>query len=124
MFKLLLIAIGGAVGTLARYGTSTAMMPWSERFPWGTLTVNLVGCFIMGCLQGMFAERWMIRPEYQAAILVGFLGGLTTFSSYGWESFAFMQAGQFWRAGANILLNNVAGIVLVLLGYGLGAKWL
>ncbi len=121
MLKLLLIALGGALGTLARYGTGTLLRSVTERtaFPYGTLAVNLLGCLIIGYLQGLFADRWLVREEYRVAMLVGILGGFTTFSSYGWETTAMMQDGQMLRAGMNLLANNVLGIGLVMVGYAL-----
>jgi fluoride exporter len=125
MLKLLLIALGGAAGTLARYGTSTLLMRPSERaggFPLGTLAVNLIGCFVIGYLNGMFLERLIVRPEIRAMLLVGFLGGYTTFSTFGWETAGFLREGQYARAAVNLLVSNVIGVALVVLGYGLGRR--
>ena len=119
--QLLLIALGGALGTLARYATGSLLAVPTDRvgFPFGTLAVNLVGCFVMGVLQGMFFDR-LVQPQYRQAMLVGFLGGYTTFSSYGWETTAFLQDGQWARAALNVGANNVLGIPLVILGYSVG----
>jgi CrcB protein len=121
MNKLLLIAMGGAAGTLARYGTGSLLAVPTVRagFPFGTLAVNLAGCFVMGLLQGFFLDR-LVQPQYRQALLVGFLGGYTTFSSYGWETTAFLQDGQWARAAMNIGANNLLGIPLVIVGYFLG----
>lgn len=121
LLPLLLIAIGGALGTLARYATGSLLAVPSGRtgFPVGTLAVNLVGCFVMGVLQGIFVDR-LVQPQYRQAMLVGFLGGYTTFSSYGWETTAFLQDGQWARAALNIGANNFLGIPLVILGYFVG----
>ena len=80
MLKLLFIALGGAVGTLARYGTVTLLRSASERnsFPVGTLVVNLLGCLIIGYLHGLFADRWIVREDIRLALFVGFLGRYTT----------------------------------------------
>jgi CrcB protein len=122
--KLVLIAAGGAVGTLARYGTSSALIRVTERvgFPFGTLAVNLVGCFLIGYLNGLFLERLTVRPEYRLMLIVGFLGGYTTFSSFGWETASLLRDQQYARATVNLLVSNVLGIALVVLGYGLGRR--
>jgi CrcB protein len=124
MFKLLLIALGGAAGTLARYGTSSGLIRVTERygFPFGTLAVNLIGCFVIGYLNGLFYERLNIRPEYRLMLVVGFLGGYTTFSSFAWESASLLRDKQYGPALANLLVSNVLGVVLVVLGYGLGRR--
>jgi CrcB protein len=119
MWKLLLIAAGGAAGTLARYATYVALARLSDRtaFAWGTLAVNVVGCFAMGWLQGLFADRWPLRPEYRLALTVGFLGGCTTFSSFGWDVFTYLRGNDYWRAAAYVVANNVLGVAMVFVGY-------
>jgi CrcB protein len=118
--KWLLIAIGGAVGSIARYGTGTLLLRLTERtlFPWGTLAVNLLGCLLIGYLNGLLDDR-LIRPEYRFLLVVGVLGGYTTFSTFGWEAAAFLRDSQYARAVAYILANNVLGVFLVVLGYAL-----
>jgi CrcB protein len=121
MFKLLLIALGGAIGTLARYGTGAvlAIPTGRSEFPLGTLAVNLLGCLVMGLLQGVFSER-VVPQQYRQALLVGVLGGYTTFSSFGWDTTAFLNNRQWGLAALNIAANNAIGIPLVLAGYFLG----
>jgi fluoride exporter len=121
MLRILLVALGGMIGTLARYGTGVALRGAYERsgFPFATLAVNLAGCFAIGLLHGMFAERWPIREEYRIALVVGVLGGFTTFSSFGWDTAEMLREGQLLRAGANVIVQNVLGIALVFLGYAL-----
>src|SRR5688572_32906789 len=98
--RLLLIALGGAVGTLARDGVGAALAGPSQRggFAYGTLAVNLVGCFAIGLLSGWFADRWPVREEYRLALIVGVLGGFTTFSSFGWETAAMLREGRVLHA--------------------------
>ncbi|HEY7089918.1 MAG TPA: fluoride efflux transporter CrcB [Tepidisphaeraceae bacterium] len=121
IYKVVLIGVGGAVGTLARYGLGGAVHSAVSRsvFPFGTLIINLLGCLIMGYLQGLFVDRWILREDYRLALLVGFLGGFTTFSSYGWETTSMLQDHQFVRAGVNVLVSNVVGIGLVMAGFAL-----
>lgn len=121
MYKLLLIAVGGALGTLARYGTVEAVHRVVDRnaFPYGTVIVNLIGCFVIGYLQGLFLDRWTLRPEYRLMLLVGFLGGFTTFSSFGWDTMKLLQEQHYIRATVNVLASNVGGIALVIGGYAL-----
>jgi CrcB protein len=120
MTKWLLIAVGGAVGSLARYATSTLLVGPTDRtqFPWGTLAANLLGCLLIGYLNGLLSDR-LIRPEYRFLLVVGFLGGYTTFSTFGWETAAYLRDSQFARAAAYVLANNVVGVLLVMVGYAL-----
>jgi CrcB protein len=115
-----LIALGGAFGSVARYGTGTLLLRATEKslFPWGTLAVNLIGCLLIGYLNGLLDDR-LIRPEYRFLLVVGVLGGYTTFSTFGWEGAAFLREKQYLFAVLYILGNNVLGIALVMLGYGL-----
>jgi fluoride exporter len=118
MMNWLLIAIGGAVGSVARYGTYSLLLRATDRtqFPWGTLAANLLGCLLIGYINGLLSDR-LIRPEYRFLAVVGFLGGYTTFSTFGWETAAYLRDGQYARAAAYVLANNVGGMALVMVGY-------
>ena len=118
--KWLLIGLGGAFGSMARYGTGSLLLRLTERtlFPWGTLAVNLLGCLLIGYLNGLLDDR-LIRPEYRFLAVVGFLGGYTTFSTFGWETAAFLRERQFAAAAVYVLANNVLGVLLVVVGYAL-----
>jgi CrcB protein len=120
--RLLLIALGGAVGTLARYGVGAVLATPTQRsgFPYGTLAVNLVGCCAIGLLSGLFAERWPVREEYRLALIVGVLGGFTTFSSFGAETAAMLREGRVLHAGINVIVQNLLGVALVFAGYAIG----
>ena len=124
MYKLLLIALGGALGTLARYGTHVLAKGAGERlaFPVATLTVNLLGCLAIGYLQGALIERWPVREEYRLMLIVGFLGGFTTFSTFGWDTAQLLRDGQLARGMIYAVASNVLGIALVFAGYGL-SRW-
>lgn len=115
--KLLAIAIGGAAGSLLRYAVSTYTHRFADAgFPWGTLAVNLTGCFLIGFLWEVF-DRAAAGPEARALVFIGFLGGFTTFSSFGLETLNLMRDGEFKMAAINIAAQNVAGIALAAGGY-------
>ena len=121
--KWLLIACGGGAGAILRY----AMAGWGQRltsgvFPVGTLMVNTLGCLAIGFLASLFAGPLLIREEYRIAILVGFLGGFTTFSTYGYETFALLGDGDWWSAAVNILLSNVLGLLALWIGVRLAEQ--
>jgi CrcB protein len=120
MTKLLWIAGGGALGTVLRYLAAG----WGQRlvtgvFPLGTLLVNVTGCLAIGYLATLFAGPALVREEYRLALLVGFLGGFTTFSTFGFESFALLSDREWGLLGANVLLSNGLGLVAVWLGHRL-----
>jgi fluoride exporter len=118
--KFLLIALGGAIGSVARYGTGALLLRATEKtlFPWGTLAVNLIGCLLIGYINGLIDDR-ILRPEYRFLLVVGLLGGFTTFSAFGWESAAMVRHEQFVRMMLYVLASNLLGIALVLAGYGM-----
>ncbi|MEX2117965.1 MAG: fluoride efflux transporter CrcB [Pirellulales bacterium] len=123
MTKYLLIALGGAFGSVLRY----AMQGWFQRlsaggFPAGTLAVNLVGCLAIGFLSGWFPTV-LVRPEYRIGLLVGLLGGFTTFSAFGLETFNLANEGQFRMAAANVTLSCGLGFAAVWIGYRMAERW-
>ena len=119
--NLLLVGLGGGIGSVLRYLTSTGMMQlWGPRdFPLGTFTVNVVGCLIIGLLAGLMLSRQTLGPEFRLFFMVGILGGFTTFSSFGYESIQLLQDGQFLLMLANILLNVTIGLSACWLGLSL-----
>ena len=120
MLKLFLIAVGGGLGTLARYGvTGLAQRMTESHFPFGTLAVNLLGCFLIGGVSAFFAGPMAVREEYRWAITVGFLGGFTTFAAFGFETFALFENRHGGLALANLFLSNLGGILAVWAGYRL-----
>jgi CrcB protein len=121
--NLLLVALGGAFGSAARYALSTVVLRASgSLFPVGTFTVNLIGCIVFGVIVGAAEQRVALTPASRAFLLVGILGGFTTFSSYAFESFALIRDGQLFAASVNIVGQAVAGLAGVWLGITLGAR--
>ncbi|MBK1704098.1 fluoride efflux transporter CrcB [Halochromatium glycolicum] len=112
MLQILAIAGGGALGAVARFGLSNGVYRWLGRdFPWGTLTVNALGSFMMGLLFVLLLERGPLAPELRAAVIVGFLGAFTTFSTFSLETLVLVEQGELLRA----LLNILASVLICLL---------
>lgn len=125
MVKLLWIAVGGGVGSVLRY----LVAGWSQRlagesFPVGTMAVNVIGCLLIGILGAAFSGAVIIREEYRLAIMVGALGGFTTFSTFSFETLALINDGQFGRSMANVVLSVTLSMAAVWFGYRAAERWL
>jgi len=120
MSKLMLIALGGAAGSVLRYLVAGWMQKLIEApFPIGTLTVNVVGCLCIGVLAAIFAGPHLMREEYRLALTIGVLGGFTTFSTFGLETFEFINHRDWTRASINVVFSNGACLFAVWIGYRL-----
>lgn len=120
MGKLFLIGLAGFVGTLGRYGLSGVVARrYGETFPLGTLAVNLIGCFFVGLLFYLMQERFLVNQNVRTIILIGLLGGFTTFSSLGLQTFTLLQDGEFGLAALNLGTSNLIGLFMVWVGYTL-----
>ena len=118
MLRILLVGLAGLLGTLGRYWLAGAVTRRSgEAFPWGTLAVNLLGCFAAGLLFHFMQERQTFSETARAAVFVGLLGGFTTFSAYGLQTFALLREGRLGLAALNVVASNLLGLLLVLAGY-------
>jgi CrcB protein len=117
MNRYLLVMLGAALGGLARYVIGTAVMQrFAGRFPLGTLVVNVTGCFLIGILLPLLTERGEPRPNLRLLLVVGVLGGYTTFSSFAWESFQAIDEGSRWIGFANVALSVILGYLAVWCG--------
>ena len=118
MAKTIFVALAGLVGTLLRYWLSGFVArQYGETFPWGTMAVNLIGCFLAGAVFYLTQERFLVPPALRTIILIGFLGGFTTFSSYGLQTFTLLRDGEFGLAALNMAASNVFGLLMVWTGY-------
>jgi CrcB protein len=111
--RFMWVGIGGAVGSVLRY--LVGLWLGDARFPWGTLSVNIVGSFALGLLFALAPGRWPVAAT--TGISVGLIGGFTTFSTFAWETLATAQGGDHGRAGLYLLVSVVGGLVAALIGH-------
>lgn len=121
LLNILLVALGGAIGSVLRYLTTSGMHTLIDRnFPYGTLTVNIIGSWLMGFLAVLILERFAnISGELRSLILIGVLGGYTTFSSFSLETFNLLSNGQISKAMLNILLSVTLCLLATWAGFAL-----
>lgn len=119
MIKVMIVGAGGFIGSVLRYSLSGLVHRIFSRawFPIGTLTVNVLGCFIIGFLGGLSESRQLFYSETRLFMFIGVLGGFTTFSTFGFETVNFFRDGQVIPALMNILAHIVTGIGVVYLGH-------
>ncbi len=121
MLLLLFVGAGGFLGAVMRYLVEGCVHdllrnPW---LPYGTITVNLVGCLLIGLLAGLAENRQVLGPEARAFLLIGLLGGFTTFSAFGYETMALTRDGEIFSAMTNVALQVGLGLAAVWGGYSL-----
>ena len=120
MWKILLIGAFGGAGAISRYMVTMLAVYWfGTAFPVGTLVVNVIGCFMFGILFHVAQTTELLSDEWRHGIGVGFLGGLTTFSTFGYETYARLENSHWRAAGANVLLNLALGLLAVWAGISL-----
>jgi CrcB protein len=120
---LLLVALGGALGSVARFSLSGYILHHTInwKFPAGTFTVNVVGCLVAGLLAGLAEKHDLLSADARLFLFTGILGGFTTFSAFGMETMFLVRRGELLVAGANIVLSVVAGLIALWLGLGLAS---
>lgn len=119
MIKLFLVGAGGFFGSVSRYILSGLVyrILGNTYFPYGTLAVNVLGCLLIGFFGGLSESRQLFSPEIRLLIFIGFIGGFTTFSTFGYEVFNFTRDGQIIASLSNILLHIIFGIGATWFGY-------
>ena len=116
--KLILIAVAGAVGTLARYWLgSFVQRSAGMSFPWGTFTVNMAGSFLFGAVWALAEARFSHASLLRTVLLTGFMGAFTTFSTFMFETSELLRASRYFLAFGNVALHNLCGIAFLFLGF-------
>lgn len=116
--SLISIAVGGALGAVARWGLGGWVHGWAgAAFPWGTFAVNVVGSFLLG-FSFLYLESVSLPAELRRFIAIGFLGAFTTFSTFAYESVALLRDGEWARAGGYVAASVVLGLAGVIAGFG------
>ena len=117
MTKYLIIALGGAIGSMLRFWAGGYVSgPLGTRFPYGTFVINVTASFLIGFIMTVLAERTHLSPSWRYLLVIGFLGGYSTFSSFEYETFRVFEDGEFLIAAMNIALSVGVGFVAVWIG--------
>lgn len=119
-----LVGTGGFVGAIFRFSLSGFVQRNAgiAAFPYGTLVVNLLGCLLIGLAVGLIDARQLVHPEFRSFVLVGILGGFTTYSTFGLETFSLLRDADYLRAFTSVAAHLVAGLLLVWIGYTLASR--
>jgi fluoride exporter len=122
--KIIVVALGGAFGAVARYWLGGLINSrWPMQFPLGTFVINVTGSFIIGFFLTMVGQRVTIHPNWRLLIAVGFVGAYTTFSTFEYETLKLLEEGNVLNAALNVVLSLVAGFVAVWLGVTLARRF-
>lgn len=119
LMEILVVAFGGAFGSVARLLLSRSiqqLIPY-EQLPWGIITVNIVGCFLIGVLYGLFDLKLLLNPLWRAGLMIGILGGFTTFSSFSLDTIVFLQRGEALLAFSNIAISVLYCLMATAFGF-------
>ncbi len=121
MSKFVLLAIGGITGTIARYALAGSVSEaFGAGFPYGTLAVNILGCFIIGFLAAISESKFLLGPNLRLLLMIGFCGAFTTFSTLILETSNLIKGGETMRAFMNILLSVIIGFIVFRIGVLIG----
>ena len=118
MNSMIIVALGGALGSVARYGMSGWVLHHAIgwKFPLGTFAVNVIGCLLAGVLAGLAEKHELLSPDTRLLLFTGILGGFTTFSAFGLETMFLLKRGDVLIAGLNIVFSIIAGLLALWIG--------
>ncbi len=122
--RIVLLCAAGSAGTLCRYGLAGLIHRFTGAgFPWGTLAVNIIGCFFAGAAWAFFENKWPAAGQVRVVVMIGFMGSFTTFSSYMLETQQLMRTAEWLPAAGNFMLQNGLGFLALLGGISL-VRWI
>lgn len=121
--KILAVGMGGFLGALGRYWISGLAQRLGERFPYGTLSVNLIGSFLLGLFATLFLEKIIVNQDIRLFLLVGLLGAFTTYSTFSLETFNLMRSGEWMFSGLNIFANVLGTLIAIWAGVSIAKLW-
>jgi CrcB protein len=122
--RFILVAVGGAIGSVLRYMLDGAVYRWlPATFPYGTFAVNVLGCGMFGLLVGVGEQRLVIGSPARTFLLIGVLGGFTTFSSFVFETTQLLRDGEWWLGALNVAGQVVIGLAALWVGLAVGRVW-
>lgn len=122
-FDWVWVAVGGALGSVLRYGAGGVIQRWNgSDWPMGTLTVNILGSFVIGFLAQMILARGIMSPQARLFVMVGLLGGFTTFSTFSLETLRLVQQGGWLPAAANVLFSVTGGLIAAWAGFSISSS--
>jgi CrcB protein len=115
----LLVGLGGGIGAMARFALSGLILPYTlqEKFPWPTFAVNVLGCLLAGALFALAEKQHVLSPNLRLFLFTGILGGFTTFSAFGLETFYLIRRGDYLVAGSYVLASVVCGLAVLMLAH-------
>jgi fluoride exporter len=125
LWNFVWVMIGGAIGSAARFwGSVVIAQRFGETFPWGTLIVNVIGCFVIGLFNTLTGPdgRWFLPIAARQFVMIGLCGGFTTFSAFSLQTLSLIQNGEWLHAGNNVLLSVLLCMIAVWLGHVLAAN--
>jgi CrcB protein len=123
MREIGMLAIAGAAGTLCRYGMSLMIQRWAgPGFPWGTLAVNVLGCFLFGLIFTITQNRAALSETARLVLLTGFMGAFTTFSTFAFDTGIFLRDAKWLGAAGNFVAQNLLGVTCLFLGFLVGRQ--
>ncbi len=121
MIETLVIFLGGGIGSVSRYWLALGIYRFmGTKFPYGTMVVNVLGCFLIGLWMTIFGNRFMVNPNLRLFLIIGILGGFTTFSSFSYETISLFQEGSYFSGTANIVYSVLNCLGATWVGYTIG----